>query len=64
MHHTETIVRGRLAPSPTGRLHLGNAWAFLLAWLAARSAGGPSGGLSGGQVVLRMEDIEPERLRP
>lgn len=49
-------VRGRLAPSPTGRLHLGNAWAFLLAWLAARSAGG--------EVVLRMEDIDPERSRP
>ena len=62
------LVRGRLAPSPTGRLHLGNAWAFLLAWLAARSAGGlsdgVSGGLSGGQVVLRMEDIDPERSRP
>lgn len=27
-------IRGRLAPSPTGFLHLGNAWAFLLAWLA------------------------------
>jgi glutamyl-tRNA synthetase len=49
-------VRGRLAPSPTGRLHLGNAWAFLLAWLAARAADG--------QVVLRMEDIDPERSRP
>lgn len=49
-------VKGRLAPSPTGRLHLGNAWAFLLAWLAARSAGGA--------VVLRMEDIDPERARP
>ncbi|MHC1752467.1 tRNA glutamyl-Q(34) synthetase GluQRS [Humidesulfovibrio sp.] len=48
--------RGRLAPSPTGRLHLGNAWAFLLAWLAARA--------SGGKVVLRMEDIDPERSRP
>lgn len=56
MHHPETIVRGRLAPSPTGRLHLGNAWAFLLAWLAARAAGG--------QVVLRMEDIDPDRSRP
>ena len=32
-------VRGRLAPSPTGFLHLGNAWAFLLAWLACRSKG-------------------------
>lgn len=42
---------GRLAPSPTGPLHLGNAWAFLLAWLAARA--------EGGRVVLRMEDIDP-----
>jgi len=60
MRATDTIhtgvVRGRLAPSPTGRLHLGNAWAFLLAWLAARSVGG--------QVVLRMEDIDPARSRP
>ena len=48
-------VRGRLAPSPTGFLHLGNAWAFLLAWLACRS--------KGGSLVLRMEDIDPERSR-
>ena len=47
---------GRLAPSPTGPLHLGNAWAFLLAWLAARA--------EGGRVVLRMEDIDPARSRP
>ena len=49
-------VRGRLAPSPTGHIHLGNAFAFLLAWLAARAAGG--------QVVLRLEDIDSERSRP
>ena len=49
-------IRGRLAPSPTGYMHLGNAWAFLLAWLAARSAAG--------QVVLRIEDIDPQRSRP
>lgn len=48
-------VRGRLAPSPTGLLHLGNAWAFLLAWLAARA--------EGGQVLLRLEDIDPERSK-
>lgn len=48
--------RGRLAPSPTGYLHLGNAWAFLLAWLAARA--------EGGSLVLRMEDIDPDRSRP
>lgn len=48
-------VRGRLAPSPTGYMHLGNIWSFLLCWLAVRG--------SGGQVVLRMEDIDPERSR-
>ncbi|MDY0227819.1 MAG: tRNA glutamyl-Q(34) synthetase GluQRS [Desulfomicrobium apsheronum] len=52
----ETPVRGRLAPSPTGHLHLGNAWSFLLCWLAVRSVGG--------RLVLRMEDIDPERSRP
>ena len=45
----------RLAPSPTGHLHLGNAWSFLIAWLAARSAGG--------KVYLRMDDIDPARSR-
>lgn len=53
---TAQYVRGRLAPSPTGLLHLGNAWAFLLAWLAARA--------EGGEIVLRMEDIDPDRSRP
>ncbi|MDD4702605.1 MAG: tRNA glutamyl-Q(34) synthetase GluQRS [Desulfovibrio sp.] len=47
---------GRLAPSPTGYLHLGNAWAFLLAWLAVRS--------QDGQIVMRLEDIDPQRSRP
>lgn len=51
-----TAARGRLAPSPTGPLHLGNAWAFLWAWMAAR--------LEGGSVILRMEDIDPARSRP
>ena len=45
--------RARLAPSPTGLAHLGNAWAFLMAWLAARS--------EGGEIVLRMEDLDLER---
>ena len=49
-------MRGRLAPSPTGRMHLGNAFAFLLAWLAARA--------DRGEVVLRLEDIDPDRARP
>ncbi len=50
-----SVHRGRLAPSPTGLLHLGNIWSFLWAWLWARSAGG--------SLVLRMEDIDPQRSR-
>lgn len=49
-------VRGRFAPSPTGFLHLGNAWAFLCAWLGARS--------DGGKIFLRIEDIDPNRAKP
>ena len=48
-------VTGRFAPSPSGRMHLGNLWACLLAWLAARS--------QGGGVVLRLEDLDPDRCR-
>lgn len=46
----------RLAPSPTGWLHLGNAWSFMLCWLAARS--------QGGKVILRMDDIDGQRSKP
>lgn len=46
---------GRLAPTPSGDLHLGNAAAFLGAWLSARHAGG--------EVVLRMEDVDIGRAR-
>jgi glutamyl-tRNA synthetase len=49
-------VRGRLAPSPTGAQHVGNARTFLLAWLSARAAGG--------SLVLRMEDIDSPRIKP
>ncbi len=48
-------VVGRFAPSPTGLMHLGNAWSFFLAWLGARA--------SGGRVILRHEDIDPDRSR-
>ncbi|WP_243358782.1 tRNA glutamyl-Q(34) synthetase GluQRS [Fundidesulfovibrio terrae] len=48
-------TRGRFAPSPSGRMHLGNAWTALMAWLSARS--------QGGAVVLRMEDLDPERSK-
>ncbi len=50
--------RGRLAPSPTGFLHLGNAWSFLWAWLWAKSSYQPQG-----EIYLRMEDIDPQRSR-
>lgn len=49
-------VCGRLAPSPTGYLHLGNIWSFLFSWLAVRSCNG--------RLILRIEDIDPERSRP
>lgn len=52
---TTPRTRGRLAPSPTGKLHLGNAWAFLCAWLGARS--------QKGSLILRIEDIDPQRSR-
>ena len=48
--------RGRLAPSPTGALHLGNARTFLIAWLRARS--------QGGSLVLRMEDLDHPKNKP
>ena len=44
-------MRGRFAPTPSGRMHLGNAFAALVAWLSARSAGG--------EMVLRVEDLDP-----
>ncbi|NLF34738.1 MAG: tRNA glutamyl-Q(34) synthetase GluQRS, partial [Clostridiales bacterium] len=48
-------IRGRFAPSPSGRMHLGNLFAALLAWLDVRRLGGT--------MVLRMEDLDPERCR-
>lgn len=51
----QRVTTGRLAPSPTGAQHLGNARTYLLAWLAARSAGG--------RVVLRIEDIDSPRVK-
>lgn len=47
---------GRFAPSPSGRMHLGNVFSALLAWLSVRSCGG--------KLVLRIEDLDPDRCRP
>jgi glutamyl-tRNA synthetase len=49
------VVRSRLAPSPTGHLHLGNARTFLLTWLHVRAAGG--------SLVLRVDDLDGPRVR-
>ena len=46
---------GRLAPSPTGVLHLGNVRSFLLAWLSVRA--------QGGTILLRIEDIDGPRVK-
>ena len=44
---------GRFAPTPSGRMHLGNVFAALVAWLSVRSRGG--------SLVLRMEDLDTQR---
>lgn len=53
---SETFYRGRLAPSPTGYLHLGHARTFLAAYERAKS--------HGGQLLLRIEDIDAQRCQP
>ncbi|MWV43415.1 tRNA glutamyl-Q(34) synthetase GluQRS [Paenibacillus sp. HJL G12] len=55
MSHNIRPVRGRFAPTPSGELHIGNAWAALLSWLQIRSMRGT--------FVLRMEDIDTQRSR-
>lgn len=50
------ITVGRLAPSPTGAQHVGNARTYLVAWLAAR--------FDHGKIFLRMEDIDSPRIKP
>ena len=53
MTNKNETVTGRFAPSPSGRLHLGNLACSLLAWLSAKSRGG--------RIVLRIEDLDAER---
>ena len=49
-------VRGRFAPTPSGRMHLGNLLSALLAWLDVRSRDG--------KLVLRIEDLDTQRTSP
>ena len=48
-------LKGRFAPSPTGRMHAGNVFSALVAWLTAKA--------SGGTIVLRIEDLDKERSK-
>jgi glutamyl-tRNA synthetase len=52
----DSVSVGRLAPSPTGLLHLGHARTFLIAWWRARS--------TGGRLLLRLEDLDGPRAKP
>lgn len=49
------MITGRFAPSPSGRMHLGNLFTALLAWLSVRS--------QGGKMLLRVEDLDPQRSK-
>ena len=56
MNNTRSKIKGRLAPSPTGALHLGNIRTFMVTWLLARS--------SGGRLVMRIEDLDHPKNKP
>src|SRR5689334_8058060 len=52
---TQNPPTGRVAPTPSGRLHLGNACAAAAAWLSIRQRGG--------RLLLRIEDVDAGRAR-
>lgn len=55
MKAVDSKIRGRFAPTPSGRMHLGNLFLALLSWPDIRS--------QGGELLLRMEDLDRERCK-
>ncbi len=55
MRPNQSLPSGRFAPSPTGRMHLGNIFTALISWLSIKKAGG--------KWILRIEDIDPQRSK-
>lgn len=51
-----TPPTGRFAPSPSGRMHLGNVMTAVVSWLSVRKLGG--------KWILRIEDLDPQRSKP
>lgn len=49
-------VTGRFAPSPSGRMHLGNIYTAVMSWISVKSRGG--------RWILRIEDLDPQRSKP
>lgn len=49
-------MRGRFAPTPSGLLHIGNAFSFIVTWALARRLGGT--------ILLRIDDLDTDRKRP
>ncbi len=55
MGHPSPQIVSRIAPTPSGYLHIGNLYNFVLTWLHVR--------LKGGQLILRIDDLDQSRVR-